>query len=100
MHALMDEGQGVVHFPEEAEAYCSPETAQRLHEQLQQAAAISRKLTKWDFEVCCLVVQAPGPTLRISKELAMVTAGSCVLPKVLFLHLPPCAWSTHCTAAC
>ena len=51
MHAYMDEARGVVEFPEEADHYCSPETAQRLHEQLQQASTISKKLAKLDFEV-------------------------------------------------
>ena len=58
MHALMDESQGVVEFPEEADQYCSPDTAQRLHEQLQQASAISKKLARLDFEVRGLLLSA------------------------------------------
>ena len=56
MHALMDGSKGVVEFPEEADHYCSPDTAQRLHEQLQQASAISKKLAKLDFEVLGLLL--------------------------------------------
>ena len=68
MYAYMDEARGVVEFPEEADHYCSPETAQRLHEQLQQASTISKKLAKLDFEVrpprnACLVAVLPATML-------------------------------------
>ena len=50
LRAEIDEAAGVVHFLEDPEDYCSPQMAAQLHAQLQQAAAISQKLAKLDFE--------------------------------------------------
>ena len=86
MHALMDESKGVVEFPEEADQYCSPDTAQRLHEQLQQASAISKKLARLDFEVRGLLLSScdwylPAP----SNPPHIITSQ----------HLCPFAWPYH-----
>lgn len=52
LRAEIDEAAGVVHFLEDPEDYCSPQMAAQLHAQLQQAAAISQKLAKLDYEAC------------------------------------------------